>query len=108
VPAWCERDGGRAAHLVEGSLRPALFLPRTIPPVDPSNLTRVNMSEIKVAIDALKTVSTLCGMVPLVGENLKSAVELASAICEKVQVRPSTFSHLSLAVLMVSDHVHRP
>jgi hypothetical protein len=46
------------------------------------------MSKIKAAIDALKTVSIVCGMVPVVGENLKSAVELASTICEHIQVRP--------------------
>jgi hypothetical protein len=66
------------------------------------------MGKLEAAIDALKTVSIVCGMVPLVGENLKSAVELASAICEKVQVRPSKTSHLSLAVLMTSNYLHRP
>jgi hypothetical protein len=52
------------------------------------------MGNIKAAIDALKTVSIVCGMVPVVGENLKSAVELASTICEQVQVRPSNLSHM--------------
>jgi hypothetical protein len=74
-----------------------LLIPRH-PPVDHSDFTRADMGNLKAAIDALQTVSTLCGMVPLVGENLKSAVEIASAICEKVQVRPSTSEHLSHAV----------
>jgi hypothetical protein len=52
------------------------------------------MSTIKAAIDALKTVSIVCGMVPVIGENIKLAVELASTICEQVQVRPSNLSHM--------------
>jgi hypothetical protein len=45
------------------------------------------MGTLKVAIGALDTVSIIFGMVPLIGENLKSAAELASKICEQVQVR---------------------
>jgi hypothetical protein len=51
------------------------------------------MGTLKVAIDTLKTLSIACGMVPLVGENLKSAAELASTICEQAQVRPGNLSH---------------
>jgi hypothetical protein len=93
VRAWLGVSGA-AAPPVEGSLRPALFLPHTIPPVDPLNLNCVNMSKIMAAIDALKTVSIVCGMVPVVGENLKSAVELAATICEHIGVRslaPETY-----------------
>jgi hypothetical protein len=77
---------GAAAPPVERSLRRARSS-RAIPPVDPSSLTRQDMSTIKSAIDALRTVSIVCGMVPVVGENPKSAVELASTICEHIQVR---------------------
>jgi hypothetical protein len=52
------------------------------------------MGTIKAAVDALKTVSIVCGMVPVVGDNLKSAVELASTTCEQVQVRPGNSSHM--------------
>jgi hypothetical protein len=77
---------GAAAPPVERSLRRARSS-RAIPPLDPSSLTLQDMSTIKSAIDALRTVSIVCGMVPVVGENLKSAVELASTICEHIQVR---------------------
>jgi hypothetical protein len=52
------------------------------------------MATLKAAIDTLKMVSIACGMVPLVGENLKSAAELASTICEQAQVRSGTLSHV--------------
>jgi hypothetical protein len=48
------------------------------------------MANLKVAIGALDTVSIIFGMVPLIGENLKSAAELATKICEQVQVRRYT------------------
>jgi hypothetical protein len=101
---------GTAAPPVEGSLRPALYLPRTIPPVDPSYFTCVNMSKIKAAIDALKTVSIVCGMVPVVGENLKSAVELASTICEHIQVSPDPSDTLDLlsSTNSVTEHGGEP
>jgi hypothetical protein len=44
------------------------------------------MGTLHAAIDALETVSIVLGMVPLVGDNLKSAAELASKICEQAQV----------------------
>jgi hypothetical protein len=44
------------------------------------------MGNLKAAIDALGTVSVVFGMIPGIGENLKSAAELASKICEHVQV----------------------
>jgi hypothetical protein len=50
------------------------------------------MSVLQAAIDALDTVSIVLGMVPLIGENLKSAAELASKICEHVQVRCDNLS----------------
>jgi hypothetical protein len=64
----------------------SLPFPRLLPAIY-SHLTRVDMSTLSAAIDALKTVSIICGMLPVVGGNLKSAVELASTICEQVQVR---------------------
>jgi hypothetical protein len=45
------------------------------------------MGTLHAAIDALETVSIVLGMAPLIGESLKSAAELASKICEQVQVR---------------------
>jgi hypothetical protein len=53
------------------------------------------MVNLKAARDALKTVSIVCGMIPVVGDNLKSAVELASTICEQVQVRRNSVSYVS-------------
>jgi hypothetical protein len=53
------------------------------------------MVNLKAAIDALKTVSIVCGMIPVVGDNLKSAVELASTICEQVQVRRTSVSYVN-------------
>jgi hypothetical protein len=60
------------------------------------------MSKIKAAIDALKTVSIVCGMVPVVGENLKSAVELASTICEHIRVR--SHAHKKLELLLSANN----
>jgi hypothetical protein len=93
-----ESDSGSACGTTSGASDRALssscsFLIPRHPPVDSSHLTRANMGNIKAAIDALKTVSIVCGMVPVVGENLKSAVELASTICEQVQVRRGNLSH---------------
>jgi hypothetical protein len=51
------------------------------------------MGALKAAIDALETVSIVIGAVPLVGENVKAAVELASKICEQVQVRRRLVLH---------------
>jgi hypothetical protein len=48
------------------------------------------MGKLKAVIDGLGMVSIALGMVPGVGENLKSAAELLSKICEQVQVRPSS------------------
>jgi hypothetical protein len=45
------------------------------------------MGTLKIAIDVLGAASIVFGMVPVIGENLKSAAELASKICEQVQVR---------------------
>jgi hypothetical protein len=50
------------------------------------------MGTLKVAIGALDTVSIIFGMVPFIGENLKSVAELASKICEQIQVRRHTKS----------------
>jgi hypothetical protein len=47
------------------------------------------MVKLKAVIDGLGLVSVALGMIPGVGENLKSAAELLSKICEQVQVRPS-------------------
>jgi hypothetical protein len=66
------------------------------------------MGNIKAAIDALKTVSIVCGMVPVIGENIKSAVELASTICEQVQVRPSNLSHMKQVIHDRFDSLNRP
>jgi hypothetical protein len=59
-------------------------------PVDLSYLIRVSMGKLKAVIDGLGLVSIALGMVPGVGENLKSAAELLSKICEQVQVRLSS------------------
>jgi hypothetical protein len=53
------------------------------------------MGTLKVAIDVLGAASIVFGMVPVIGENLKSAAELASKICEQVQVRRKKLSCLS-------------
>jgi hypothetical protein len=94
---------GAAVHPVERSLCPARSS-RAIPPVEPTNPARLNMSKIKAALDALKTVSIVCGMVPLVGENLKSAVELASTICEHIQVRSLSPKKCHTILISVSYH----
>jgi hypothetical protein len=60
--------------------------------IDYSHPSLSSMGSLKVAISALDTVSIIFGMVPLVGENLKSAAELASSICEHVQVRRNSVS----------------
>jgi hypothetical protein len=65
---------------------------------DRSDLTRAKMGTLKAAIDALKTVSIVCGMVPLIGENLQSAAELASTICEQIQVRSKHFLRRRVAI----------
>jgi hypothetical protein len=50
------------------------------------------MGTLKAVIDGLATLSIAFGTVPIVGENLKSAAELTSKICEKVQVRLKSLS----------------
>jgi hypothetical protein len=110
--AWAVRGGasGAAAHPVERSLRPAHSVIPRYPSVAASNLSRLNMTTIKAAIDALKTVSIICGMVPVVGENLKSAVELASTICEHIRVcshAPKTFEPL-LITNLIAEHGGEP
>jgi hypothetical protein len=37
-------------------------------------------------VGLLKTAAPLAGMVPLIGEQLKSAIEVATQICELAQV----------------------
>jgi hypothetical protein len=64
-------------------------------PVDISYLTLANMVKLKAVIDGLGLVSIALGMVPGVGENLKSAAELLSKICEQVQVRVSRLSDVN-------------
>jgi hypothetical protein len=54
------------------------------------------MAKLKAVIDGLGLVSIALGMVPGVGQNLKSSAELLSKICEQVEVRPSSYSHLSI------------
>jgi hypothetical protein len=51
------------------------------------------MGKFKAVIDGLGLVSIALEMVPGVGENLKSAAELLSTICEQVQVHPSRLSN---------------
>jgi hypothetical protein len=53
------------------------------------------MGKLKAVIDGLGLVSVALGMVPGVGENLKSSAELLSKICEQVQVRPSRLSDVN-------------
>jgi hypothetical protein len=45
------------------------------------------MAYLEGIIPALRTMSVVCGSIPVVGEDVKSAAELASKICEHVQVR---------------------
>jgi hypothetical protein len=47
------------------------------------------MGTLANAIGVLGVLSTTLEAVPVVGSNLKVAAELASKICETVQVRPS-------------------
>jgi hypothetical protein len=52
------------------------------------------MGSLNVAIDVLGAASIVFGMVPVIGENLKSAAELGSKICEQAQVRRQELSRL--------------
>jgi hypothetical protein len=54
------------------------------------------MGKLKAVIDGLGLVSIALGMVPGIGENLKSSAELLSKICEQVEVRLSSCSHLNI------------
>jgi hypothetical protein len=76
--------------------------------IDRSYLTRTSMGTLKAAIDTLDTVSIIFGMVPLVGENLQSAAELASKICEQVQVRSDGVSRLRDVANHVETCLFRP
>jgi hypothetical protein len=81
-----------------GAFQPLCFLPVAHPApsalIIHSNPTRSSMGTLKVAIDVLGAASIVFGMVPVIGENLKSAAELASKICEQVQVRRKELSCL--------------
>jgi hypothetical protein len=54
------------------------------------------MATLANAIGVLGVLSTTLEAVPVVGSNLKVAAELASKICETIQVRPSIRSALAL------------
>jgi hypothetical protein len=54
------------------------------------------MGTLANAIGVLGVLSTALEAVPIVGSNLKVAAELASKICETVQVRPSLRAALAL------------
>jgi hypothetical protein len=47
------------------------------------------MSALATTIAALGILSTAVELVPIIGPNLKAAIELASKVCEKVEVRES-------------------
>jgi hypothetical protein len=78
--------------------QPLCFLPIAHPApsavITHSIPTRSSMGTLKVAIDVLGAASIVFGMVPVIGENLKSAAELASKICEQAQVRRQELSRL--------------
>jgi hypothetical protein len=87
--------GAGAFNELEALFVSSSFLIHHHHPVDISYLTRVIMGKLKAVIDGLGLVSIALGMVPGVGENLKSAAELLSKICEQVQVRPSSLSDVN-------------
>jgi hypothetical protein len=93
-PGYETADSGRR-RLRLGSLHPAHSSSITIVPSISHIFTLTNMVKLKAVIDGLGLVSIALGMVPGVGENLKSAAELLSKICEQVQVRPSRLSDLN-------------
>jgi hypothetical protein len=45
------------------------------------------MGVLEQSIEALKLLSPILDMVPVIGGNLKGAAELASGICEMIKVR---------------------
>jgi hypothetical protein len=108
VPRACGYCGTTSDAFDRALSSSCSFLIPRHPPVDHSDPSYANMGNIKAAIDALKTVSIVCAMVPVVGENLKSAVELASTICEQVQVRPSNLSHMNQVIHDGFDSLNRP
>jgi hypothetical protein len=50
------------------------------------------MAALGQAREVLEVLAKTLGFVPVIGENLKSAAELASKICEEIQVRKDVFS----------------
>jgi hypothetical protein len=44
------------------------------------------MSAVAVSREVFEVLSKSLGFIPIVGENLKSAAELGSKICEEIQV----------------------
>jgi hypothetical protein len=85
-PGYEAADSGRRPPPI-GLSSSSSFLILHNRPVDLSYLTHANMVKLKAVIDGLGLVSIALGIVPGVGENLKSAAELLSKICEQVQVR---------------------
>jgi hypothetical protein len=76
-----------SAHLFCTSLAPSFSIHRTLP----GNVSL--MSRLDHAIAALDVLGTVVQAVPVVGENLKSAVEIVTKTCEMIKVR-NTFSAL--------------
>jgi hypothetical protein len=54
------------------------------------------MAVLEQSREVLDLLSKTLGFVPVIGENLKSAAELASKICEEIQVRRRLFIILAL------------
>jgi hypothetical protein len=55
------------------------------------------MVALAVTIESLSLLGTTLELVPIIGSNLKGAAELASAICEKAQVRTGELTTVSHA-----------
>jgi hypothetical protein len=54
------------------------------------------MSSLDRAITALDVLGSVVQAVPVVGDGLKSAIEVASKICETIKVRTPSFSFIHL------------
>jgi hypothetical protein len=77
---------------------PGPYEPRESPSVHPSLSVLyivVTMVALAATIESLSLLGTALELVPIIGPNLKAAAELASAICEKAQVRPGELTTVS-------------
>jgi hypothetical protein len=60
----------------------------------------ISMGSLDRAIAALNVLGSVVQAVPIVGDGLKSATEVASKICETVKVRAPLFSFVYILKLM--------